>query len=53
MCAEFKNLGIDKIWVKAKTKAHHTILSHLNINKIIHPEEDMVYVLRKHLIIQW
>ncbi len=23
-----KNLGIDKIWVKAKTKAHHTILSH-------------------------
>ncbi|QER39548.1 TrkA family potassium uptake protein [Acinetobacter suaedae] len=36
-----KNLGIDKIWVKAKTKAHHTILSHLNINKIIHPEEDM------------
>ncbi|QER39868.1 TrkA family potassium uptake protein [Acinetobacter suaedae] len=36
-----KNLGIDKIWVKAKTKAHHTILSHLNIDKIIHPEEDM------------
>ena len=36
-----KNLGIEKIWVKAKTKAHHTILSHLNITKIIHPEEDM------------
>ena len=36
-----KNLGMDKVWVKAKTKAHHTILSHLNINKIIHPEEDM------------
>jgi len=32
---------MDKVWVKAKTKAHHTILSHLNINKIIHPEEDM------------
>ena len=36
-----KNLGVDKILVKAKTKAHHTILSHLNVIKIIHPEEDM------------
>ncbi|ESK56022.1 potassium channel family protein [Acinetobacter tjernbergiae] len=36
-----KNLGLDKILVKAKTKAHHTILSHLNVSKIIHPEEDM------------
>lgn len=36
-----KNLGVDKILVKAKTKAHHTILSHLNVSKIIHPEEDM------------
>lgn len=36
-----KNLGVEKILVKAKTKAHHTILSHLNISKIIHPEEDM------------
>ena len=41
LATDLKNLGIDKIWVKAKTKAHHTILSHLNINKIIHPEEDM------------
>ncbi|MGQ2385874.1 potassium channel family protein [Acinetobacter ursingii] len=36
-----KNLGVPKIWVKAKTKAHHMILSHLNVDKIIHPEEDM------------
>ncbi|MCH7335158.1 TrkA family potassium uptake protein [Acinetobacter sp. NIPH 2699] len=36
-----KNLGVEKILVKAKTKAHHTILSHLDITKIIHPEEDM------------
>ncbi|ENW81379.1 hypothetical protein F909_02670 [Acinetobacter sp. ANC 3929] len=36
-----KNLDVEKILVKAKTKAHHTILSHLNVNKIIHPEEDM------------
>lgn len=36
-----KNMGVEKIWVKAKSKAHHMILTHLNVNKIIHPEEDM------------
>lgn len=36
-----KNLGVEKIWVKAKSKAHHMILTHLGICKIIHPEEDM------------
>lgn len=36
-----KNMGVKKIWVKAKTKAHHMILSHLHVDKIIHPEEDM------------
>ena len=36
-----KNLGIEKIWAKAKSKPHHMILSHLGISKIIHPEEDM------------
>ena len=36
-----KNMGVQKIWVKAKTKSHHMILTHLGISKIIHPEEDM------------
>lgn len=36
-----KNMGVKKIWVKAKSKAHHMILTHLNVEKIIHPEEDM------------
>ena len=36
-----KNMGVKKIWVKAKTKSHHMILTHLGISKIIHPEEDM------------
>lgn len=36
-----KNMGINKIWAKAKSKAHHMILTHLGVNKIIHPEEDM------------
>ncbi len=36
-----KNLGVENILAKAKTKTHHMILSHFNIKKIIHPEEDM------------
>lgn len=36
-----KNLGISKIYVKAKSKAHTMILTHLGVSKIIHPEEDM------------
>ncbi len=36
-----KNMGVEKILVKAKSKAHHMILTHLGIDTIIHPEEDM------------
>lgn len=36
-----KNMGVNKIWVKAKSQAHHMILTHLGVSKIIHPEEDM------------
>lgn len=36
-----RNLGVKTIWGAAKTKAHHMILSHLKIDKIIHPEQDM------------
>lgn len=36
-----KNLGVKVIWVKASTKAHHTIVSKLGVARIIHPEEEM------------
>ena len=36
-----KNMGMNKIWAKAKYKAHHMILTDLGVDKIIHPEEDM------------
>lgn len=36
-----KNIGVKSIWVKASTKAHHTILSKLGVTRIIHPENDM------------
>ncbi|NWL17080.1 TrkA family potassium uptake protein [Pseudoalteromonas sp. Scap03] len=36
-----KNLAGKQIWVKASTKAHHTIISKLGVTRIIHPEEEM------------
>lgn len=36
-----KNLGVKDIWVKATSKAHHSILSRLGVSRIIHPEEEM------------
>ena len=36
-----KNLGAGQIWVKANSTAHHTILSKLGVQRIIHPEEEM------------
>ncbi|KOO16639.1 potassium transporter TrkA [Vibrio xuii] len=36
-----KNLGVKEIWVKASTKEHHTIVSKLGVQRIIHPEEEM------------
>lgn len=32
-------LGVKSIWVKALTRTHHRILSKLDVDKIIHPEE--------------
>ena len=36
-----KNQGVRNIWVKANNRAHHTILSKLEVARIIHPEEEM------------
>ena len=48
-----KNMGVENIWVKAKTSAHHMILSHFNIKKIIHPEEDMGVRVAQALNYPW
>lgn len=36
-----KSAGVQKIWVKATSRAHHTILNKLGVDRIIHPEEEM------------
>src|SRR5690606_381870 len=42
VCAvHLKALGVNEIWVKATSRAHHLILNKLGVNRIIHPEEEM------------
>lgn len=36
-----KSLGIQKIWVKATSRAEHLILSKMGVTRIVHPEEEM------------
>lgn len=36
-----KTLDVKHIWVKAASKAHHTILSKLGVTRVIHPEVEM------------
>ena len=36
-----KNLGVQEIWVKAVSRAHHEIVSKLGVSRIIHPENEM------------
>ena len=36
-----QTLGVQNLWVKAKTDAHHAILQRMNITRIIHPEQEM------------
>ncbi|WP_421847235.1 potassium channel family protein [Marinomonas sp.] len=36
-----KKIGVKEIWVKASSRAHHTIVSKLGVARIIHPEEEM------------
>ena len=36
-----KRLGVKNLWVKANTSAHHKILTKLDVEHIVHPEEDM------------
>lgn len=42
MCVlHLKGIGVEEIWAKATSKAHHVILSKLGVKRIIHPEEEM------------
>lgn len=36
-----KALGVQTIWVKASSRAHHLILAKIGVNRIIHPEDEM------------
>lgn len=36
-----KQLGVTNIWVKAKSEAHHAILTDMGVRNVIHPETSM------------
>lgn len=36
-----KQLGVNNIWVKAKSEAHHAILADMGVRNVIHPETSM------------
>lgn len=36
-----KLVGIEMIWAKANSKAHHRILSHLGVTRVVHPEREV------------
>ena len=36
-----KQLGVDEIWVKAVNRTHHSIVSRLGADRVIHPEEEI------------
>ena len=36
-----KTAGVKKLWVKATSRTHHTILNKIGVDRIIHPEEEM------------
>lgn len=36
-----KQLGVTNIWVKAKSEAHHAILTDMGVRHVIHPETSM------------
>ncbi|SUO95404.1 potassium channel family protein [Suttonella ornithocola] len=36
-----KQLGVTNIWVKAKSHAHHAILTDMGVRRVIHPESSM------------
>lgn len=38
---QLKSLGVQTLWVKASSRAHHLILARLGVSRIIHPEDEM------------
>lgn len=44
-----KELGVEKVWVKAQNEYHHKVLEKVGADRIIHPEMDMGIRIAQHL----
>lgn len=50
LCAmNLKLIGVEKVWAKATSKAHHRILSKIGVDRIIHPESEIGYHVAQKL----
>ncbi|WP_347553023.1 TrkA family potassium uptake protein (plasmid) [Pseudalkalibacillus hwajinpoensis] len=45
-----KEMGVKKVWVKAKNDYHHKVLEKIGADHIIHPESEMAKRLAHHVV---
>lgn len=45
-----KEMGIEKVWVKARNEYHEKVLKKIGADKIIHPERDMAIRIANHIV---
>ena len=45
-----KEMGIEKVWVKAQNHYHHRVLEKIGADRIVHPEKDMGIRIAQHLV---
>ncbi|MRX72124.1 potassium transporter Trk [Bacillus lacus] len=44
-----KEMGVERVWVKAQNDYHHKVLEKIGADKIVHPEQDMGTRIAHHL----
>ncbi|AKG75313.1 potassium channel family protein [Salinicoccus halodurans] len=44
-----KELGVPKVWAKAKNEEHAKVLNKIGVDKVIHPERDVARKITKHI----
>ncbi|WP_017549046.1 potassium channel family protein [Salinicoccus carnicancri] len=44
-----KELGVPKVWAKAKNDDHATVLNKIGVDRVIHPERDVAKKITKHI----
>lgn len=44
-----KELGVPKVWAKAKNDDHATVLNRIGVDRVIHPERDVAKKITKHI----